>query len=161
MATKAQGQLLIDTNLESETRILAEQHREVENFFLNQLYGEWDRDRSGFPPIKFAPLHDNLSYEIYSKKVGNIVYLTGYVLKTAGGSIPAQQNIFEIIDSEFTPRSESRITGYSLSNVPGGQPIVNVIGVIGAVPRLITFTPLVPTVSVYANFFNGFYFVNP
>lgn len=89
MATKAFIQNLIDTNLADNSDILPEEHREVEDALLNEMFPDsvelhWDGDsqESGLPNIQVAgslAIAAKVSFRIYFEKIGNRVFYSGFI----------------------------------------------------------------------------------
>lgn len=89
MSTKAFIQNLIDTNLADDSDILPEEHREVEDALLDEMFPDsiWLRfngssQTSGMPNIQVpSDLDDNwkVDFSIYFEKIGNRVFYSGFI----------------------------------------------------------------------------------
>ena len=92
MATKAFIQNLIDTNLADNSDILPEEHREVEDALLNEMFPDsvelhWDGDSqvSGLPNVECnASLTTTAkcTFKIFFTKHGNRVFYKGIITST-------------------------------------------------------------------------------
>lgn len=108
---KASFTTLIDENLESESLITAEKHREVEFALVDEFFADIkiERSDSAAENTIIIPLISGLQYELCFKKSGNIVYFSGSVGRSGG--ITANSDVFQIVDSAYIPIHNTRIIG--------------------------------------------------
>lgn len=151
MATKTEIIDLIEFNLADESNISAELHREVELKLVNEFFSTVHVDAHGLPVSIFQQLHAGLEYQIATKKMGNLVFLYGFVSK--GGDIGISP-ILNIVDDAFKPNvpvifkiyaQNPSFNDFTMTLLPNGNVVNSSLSTIS-----------MPT----ARYFNLFYFVN-
>jgi len=121
--TKAEIENLINTNLADGSGILAEQHREVEDALMNELYGTIfteDRDTTSASSRITTPngLKTSLLYRIHILKQGRLVIIKGFVWNKTSSIISNNLSnyfVFEIVDSEYLPDTSSTNTAFPIA----------------------------------------------
>lgn len=104
MATKAEIQNLINTNLSSGSGIEATDHRAVLNQVLNNLYGIKKYDENSLTNttntvVTFKEV--DLAYKLFITKTGTRVNIDGFIFNQKGVIIPANTVFFTLSNPEY------------------------------------------------------------
>ena len=104
MATKAEIQNLINTNLASGSNIEAVDHRAVLNEVLDNLYGIKKFDENSLTATTNNVVTSeevDLAYKIFITKTGTRVNIDGFIFNQKGTIIPSNTVFFTLSDPEY------------------------------------------------------------
>lgn len=139
MATKAQIETLIDTDLASASDITATEHRNVlfddTDSIVNQIYATPINDTHSSNTI--TTNNANFNYDVIITKTGRKVHITGTV--TANATLGAGATMFAISDSEYQTTYQAYGTAIINNDVIGIQLSSNNLNLLQSVFNLEVF----------------------
>ena len=120
MATKAQIQNLINTNLASGSGIEAVDHRAVLNQVLDNLYGIVTTDKneiSGTTNNVVTSTNSDFQYRLSITKQGGLVHLNGILFTPITAVIPSNTVFFNITNPEYLMDTSSNVLLISVTSL--------------------------------------------
>lgn len=150
---------LVDTNLADLSDILPVEHRAVEKMFIDEFYSQVFVETHNKPSTILQNVNAlNVTYKIFLKKVGNIVYISGLFQNISASTI-LNYVLFDIINpiyqqKTFIPNVNQKllVNRYKNGLIPYNMDIVLIDGT-----QLVILDPLLPSQGLE---FNGYYFTN-